>query len=171
MLRLLSLFKKRISPKTCCLILNNSVRLSRASCRTLFKKTGAKVSNKFTVTPPFFFEFGNISFGENVFINTGCVFLDNSPIRIGNDTLIGPQVKLCTPTHPVSPEERSGENRTTSQPITIGNNVWIGAGVVVLPGVTIGDNSVIAANSVVKTDVPSNQLWAGSPAVFKRAIQ
>ncbi|EOE2143584.1 sugar O-acetyltransferase [Serratia marcescens] len=163
-------FQKKLSPKRCCLIFN-SVKLSGRRCNELFKKAGVTVGNGFTVTPPFYFEFGNISLGENVYINTGCVFLDNASISIGNNSLLGPQVRLCTPTHPISPKERLGENRTTSQPISIGNNVWIGAGAVILPGVTIGDNSVIAANSVVKSDIPCNELWAGCPAVFKRSIK
>lgn len=166
----LSIFRKKLSPKKCCLIFN-SVNLSGRRRRELFKKTGVTVGKEFTITPPFYFEFGNISLGENVYINTGCVFLDNASIIIGDSSLLGPQVKLCTPTHPVSADGRLGEHRTTSQPISIGKNVWIGAGVVVLPGVTIGDNSVIAANSVVKSDIPSNELWAGSPAVFKRCIK
>jgi len=118
--------------------------------------------------PPFFYEFGRIEIHDNVYINAGCVFLDNNNISIGCNTLIGPNVTLTTATHPVDPILRNTD--IISSPIVIGDNVWIGAGVVVLPGVKIGHNSVIAANSVVKSDVPENVLFAGCPAVFKRKL-
>ncbi|MDJ6851374.1 hypothetical protein LED50_18355 [Salmonella enterica] len=87
-----------------------------------------------------------------MYINAGCVFLDHAQISIGNDTLTGPNVTLTTASHEVSPALRG--SGVTQTPISIGHNVWLGAGVVVLPGVKIGNNSVIAANSVVRSDVP-----------------
>lgn len=146
----------------------NTQNLRRKSRNKLLIKSGVIIKGESAVTPPFFYEHGRITIGNSVFINAGCVFLDNAQISIGNDTLIGPHVTLATADHYVSPELRG--NGVTQAPISIGHNVWLGAGVVVLPGVNIGDNSVIAANSVVCSDVPENVLYAGTPAVFKRNI-
>lgn len=146
----------------------NTQNLRRKSRNKLLVKSGVVIEGESAVTPPFYWEHGQITIGNSVFINAGCVFLDNAQISIGNDTLIGPHVTLATADHDVSPELRG--NGVTQAPISIGHNVWLGAGVVVLPGVNIGDNSVIAANSVVCSDVPENVLYAGTPAVFKRSI-
>lgn len=146
----------------------NTQNLRRKSRNKLLVKSGGVIEGEIAVTPPFYWEHGQITIGNSVFINAGCVFLDNAQISIGNDTLIGPHVTLATADHAVSPELRG--NGVTQAPISIGHNVWLGAGVVVLPGVNIGDNSVIAANSVVCSDVPENVLYAGTPAVFKRSI-
>lgn len=146
----------------------NTQNLRRKSRNKLLVKSGVVIEGESAVTPPFYWEHGQITIGNSVFINAGCVFLDNAQISIGNDSLIGPHVTLATADHDVSPELRG--NGVTQAPISIGHNVWLGAGVVVLPGVNIGDNSVIAANSVVCSDVPENVLYAGTPAVFKRSI-
>lgn len=146
----------------------NTTNLRRKSRNKLLIKSGVMFTGQSTVTPPFFYEYGRITIGHGVYINTGCNFLDHAQISIGNDTLIGPNVTLTTASHEVSPELRG--SGVTQAPINIGDNVWLGAGVVVLPGVKIGNNSVIAANSVVLSDVPENVLYAGSPAVFKRNI-
>lgn len=146
----------------------NTQNLRRKSRNKLLVKSGVVIEGESAVIPPFYWEHGQITIGNSVFINAGCVFLDNAQISIGSDTLIGPHVTLATADHAVSPELRG--NGVTQAPISIGHNVWLGAGVVVLPGVNIGDNSVIAANSVVCSDVPENVLYAGTPAVFKRSI-
>lgn len=146
----------------------NSKNLSRKKRNRILGKSGVQFQGQCTVTTPFFYEFGHISIGHNVFINAGCVFLDNAAIKIGKNSLIGPNVTLTTATHSSDPIERHAG--VISAPITIGENVWLGAGVVVLPGVTIGNNSVIAANSVVKSDVPDNVLFAGAPAKFKKKL-
>lgn len=152
----------------CARTLFNAKNLSRKKRNTLLRKSGIVLDGETTIVAPFFYEFGKITIGENAYINSGCVFLDNAPISIGAHSLIGPNVTLTTANHPVSPEMRNSEVITS--PIKIGCNVWLGAGVVVLPGVTIGDNSVIATNSVVTSNVPENTLFAGSPAIFKRNI-
>lgn len=146
----------------------NNKNLSRKKRNCLLAKSGVILRGESAVTTPFFYEFGHISIGHNVYINAGCVFLDNATITIGENSLIGPNVTLSTASHPCDPEQR--HNEVITAPITIGKNVWLGAGVVVLPGVTIGDGSVIAANSVVKSDVPENVLFAGAPAIFKRNL-
>ncbi|EAR6585351.1 sugar O-acetyltransferase [Salmonella enterica] len=146
----------------------NTENLRRKSRNKLLIKSGVLITGESAVTPPFFYEYGRIKIGHGVYINTGCVFLDHAQISIGDNTLIGPNVTLTTANHETSPELRC--SGVTHAPISIGHNVWLGAGVVVLPGVKIGDNSVIAANSVVRSDVPDNTLYAGAPAVFKRNI-
>lgn len=122
----------------------------------------------------------HIFIGDKVIINMNCTFLDNNYITIGNSVLIAPNVQLYTATHPVSASERfvedwdenSGELffRTRALPITIGNDVWIGGGVIVLPGVTIGDNCVIGAGSVVTRSIPSNSLVVGNPCQVVKTI-
>jgi len=150
------------------LSLFNSNHLSNQKRRIILSKSGVEIKKGSNVMPPFFYEFGNIEIGSDVYINAGCVFLDNAAIKIGNKTLIGPNVTLTTVNHSVKPSER--HEILKPEPIVIGNNVWLGAGVVVLPGISIGDNSVIAANSVVTQNVPENALYAGSPAAFKRQL-
>lgn len=142
--------------------------LSRRKSNNVLRASGVTIPDGCTVMPPFFYEFGNIEISKDVFINAGCVFLDNEKIRIGDGSLIAPHVTLSTARHYIEPEHRN--DPVISKSITIGKNVWIGAGAVVLQGVTIGDNSVIAANSVVKEDVPANVLVAGSPASVKKTI-
>lgn len=146
----------------------NTKALSTKRNNVLLRKAGFIINGSPYITAPFFFEFGNITIEDNVYINSGCVFLDNEHISIGQDSLIGPNVTLSTVTHPVSPASRN--DAVIKKPIILGKNVWLGAGVVVLPGVSIGDNSVVAANSVVNKDIPANCLYAGSPAVFKRNL-
>ncbi|MFN3071308.1 DapH/DapD/GlmU-related protein [Serratia sp. J2] len=146
----------------------NTKNLSRKKRNTLLKKSGVVLDGEITIVAPFFYEFGKITVGDNAYINSGCVFLDNTTISIGADSLIGPHVTLSTVSHPISPALRNSDVITS--PIKIGCNVWLGAGVVVLPGITIGDNSIIAANSVVTSNVPENTLFAGAPAIFKRNI-
>ena len=115
------------------------------------------------VEPPFFCDYGwNISFGAGVFLNFNCVVLDVAPVRVGEQTLIGPAVQLSAATHPLDPRRRE-QRLEYGGPIDVGRNVWIGAGAIVGAGVTIGDDSVIGAGSVVVRDVPAGVLAAGSP--------
>jgi acetyltransferase-like isoleucine patch superfamily enzyme len=99
--------------------------------------------------------------GKNVFINSDCTFLDLGGITIENDVLIGPKVSLLTEGHPVEPEKRKA---LFTKPIQIKRNVWIGAGAIILPGVTVGENSIIAAGAVVSKNVPDNVIVGGIPA-------
>jgi len=117
-----------------------------------------------TVMPRFACDYGfNIRAGSNLFVNYDCVFLDCAPIEIGDDVQIGPAVQLYTATHPLDPVERRA-GIEGAQPIRIGNNVWIGGGAIVLPGVTIGDDAVIGAGSVVTRDVAHGAIVVGNPA-------
>lgn len=117
-----------------------------------------------TIRPPLYVDLGsNIRIGARTAVNYHLTALDVAPITIGDDCLIGPNVQLLTPTHPVEPEPRRAKLEA-ARPITIGDNVWLGGGVVVCPGVTIGDNAVIGAGSVVTRDVPADVVAVGNPA-------
>lgn len=129
---------------------------------------GQNVVN-FTLFPPFYADYGkNISVGENVFINSGCCFQDQGGIEIGNNVLIGQQVVIATLNHELTPSKRAN---LLPAPVKIGNNVWIGAHATILAGVTVGDNSVVAAGAVVTKDVPANVVVAGVPAKVIKNIE
>ncbi|MFD7962156.1 sugar O-acetyltransferase [Streptomyces zaomyceticus] len=116
------------------------------------------------VRPPLYVDYGtNISIGARTFVNYNLTALDVAAIVIGEDCQIGPNVQLLTPTHPLEPEPRR-DKLEAALPITLGNNVWLGGGVIVCPGVSIGDNSVIGAGSVVTKDIPADVVAVGSPA-------
>lgn len=116
------------------------------------------------VMPVFACDYGiNIRLGQRAFINYNCVFLDCAPIEIGDDLQMAPAVQLYTALHPLDAETRRS-GLESARPIRIGNDVWIGGGAIVLPGVTVGDRSVVAAGSVVTRDVPPDTLVAGNPA-------
>lgn len=138
--------------------------------RKLFSKLiGEKVDETFTLFPPFYTDCGkNIHVGKNVFINMCCKFQDQGGIFIGDGTLIGHGVVLATLNHAMDPGERS---TMIPKPIRIGQNVWIGSGAVVLPGVRIGDGAVVAAGAVVTKDVEDNTVVAGVPATVVRKIE
>lgn len=122
------------------------------------------------IRPPFRCEYGyQIHVGARVFANFGLVCLDVARITIGDDTRIGPGVQLLTPTHPLEPDRRR-EGWESAEPITIGSNVWLGGGVVVCPGVTLGDDTVVGAGSVVTRDLPAGVLAVGNPARVVRPL-
>jgi maltose O-acetyltransferase len=123
-----------------------------------------------TLEPPIYLDYGeNISIGPGSFANFNLTALDVARIRIGADCKLGPNVQLLTATHPIDPETRR-LGLEAGKPITIGDNVWIGGGAIVCPGVTIGDNSVIGAGAVVTRDVPANVVAIGNPARVSRSI-
>ena len=123
---------------------------------------GQTIDPSTTVLAPFSTNFGkHTRIGKNVFVNHGCSFLDLGGITIEDDVLIGPQVKLVTENHPVDPANRKSLDLKS---IVVKKNAWIGAGAVILPGVTIGENSIVAAGAVVTQDVPSNTIVGGVPA-------
>ena len=122
------------------------------------------------ICPPFHCDHGNgCRLGENVFLNYNCVLLDGGYITIGKNTLIGPNCQLYTPSHPIDYVARR-EDKETAYPITIGEDCWLGGGVIVCPGVTIGDRCIIAAGSVVTHDIPSDSMAAGIPAKVKKPL-
>lgn len=122
------------------------------------------------VKPPLYVDYGeHLHIGARSFVNYNLVALDVATITIGEDCQLGPNVQLLTPTHPVEPGPRR-DKLEAAKPITIGNNVWLGGGVIVCPGVTIGDDSVIGAGSVVTRDIPAGVIAVGNPARVLRSI-
>lgn len=122
------------------------------------------------VRPPLYCDYGyQIRIGSRTFVNFGLVALDVGSITIGDDVQIGPNVQLLTPTHPLEPEARRAKWEA-AEPITICSNAWLGGGVIVLPGVTIGENTVVGAGAVVTGDLPSNVVAVGNPARVVREI-
>ena len=137
-----------------------------AVIRRLLGRTGKNVS----IVSPFFCDYGyNIEIGENFFMNMNCVILDGAKVTFGDNVFVAPGCGFYTAGHPLDVERRNA-GLEYALPIRIGNNVWISAQVCVLPGVTIGDNSVIGAGSVVTKDIPSGVLAAGNPCRVIRPI-
>jgi acetyltransferase-like isoleucine patch superfamily enzyme len=127
-----------------------------------------EVDPSVTVFPPLYADFGkNLTLGKRVFINAGCKFQDQGGIVIGDDCLIGHNSVFATLNHDLAPDRRADLHPA---PIVLGHNVWIGANVTVLAGVTIGDNAVIAAGSVVTKDIPENAVAVGAPARVVRLV-
>ena len=132
------------------------------------RMTARPVGEGLRINPPFYTDFGkNITVGNNVFINAGCKFQDQGGIVIGDGTFIGHNTVLATLDHDIDPDKRQ---LLYPAPIHIGSKVWIGAGVIITKGVTIGDNSVIAAGAVVTHDISPNVIAAGVPARVLREI-
>lgn len=129
---------------------------------------GSEIDKSTTIFPPFHTNFGRfIRLGKNIFINHACSFLDIGGITIEDDVQIGPRVNLTSENHPLDPR-----NRTTliPRPVVIKRNAWIGAGATILPGVTVGENAVVAAGAVVSRDVPPNTVVAGVPAKVVKTL-
>lgn len=135
----------------------------------LLKKIFGYVGEKVWIVPPLTVAVGKyVSIGEGTYANMNLTLIDDWKITIGKHVLIGPNVTLCTTGHPIHPKHRA--DGMYSFPITIEDNVWIGANVIVMPGVTIGENSVIGAGSVVTKDIPANVVAFGSPCKVHREI-
>ena len=141
--------------------LNSSASINQIRER-LSEIIGVELDKSTTVFFPFYTNFGKfIQIGKGVFINHGCSFLDMGGITIEDDVLIGPKVNLITENHPLEPTDR---RTLICKPIVIKRNAWIGAAATILPGVTIGENAVVAAGAVVSKDVPANTVVGGIPA-------
>ena len=133
-------------------------------------RTGIKHKENIYFEPPFHCEYGNhIEVGENFYANVNCIMLDVGKITIGDNVLFGPNVSIYTAGHPIHPESRNS-GYEYGIPVTIGSNVWIGGSCVILPGVSIGNNVVIGAGSVVTKDIPDNVCAAGNPCRVIREI-
>jgi maltose O-acetyltransferase len=131
-----------------------------AMLRELF----ASVGDGAFVRPPFHCDYGyNISLGRGAFLNFGCIVLDVAEVSIGEMTQVGPGVQILTADHPRDPEQRR-QRLELGRPVRIGGNVWIGGGALILPGVTIGDDAIIGAGTVVTRDVPPGATAVGNPA-------
>ena len=129
-----------------------------------------EVGERVVIRPPLVMDYGSqTTIGSGTFINAGAVILDVGRVTIGADVQIGPNVQLLTPTHPLEPTLRA-TGAEAAEPIVIGDNVWLGGGVIVCPGVTIGSDSVVGAGSVVVRDLPAAVLAVGNPARVVRSL-
>lgn len=155
---------------------NSTLSEDLESKNRILEKLLGKIEENVWITPPFYVDYGNnIYIGNNTEINMNCIFLDDNKIVIGKNCLIAPNVQIYTAFHPTNAIDRFGIPKedgtfefckTQTKPVIIGDNVWIGGGVIILPGVKIGNNVVVGAGSVVTKDIPAGEIWAGNPAHF-----
>jgi maltose O-acetyltransferase len=157
---------------------SENIQEKRKTLVSLFGSMGEGV----WIEAPFYCDYGeHIYIGDDTFINYNCVFLDSNQITIGRNVLIGPGVQIYTATHPLSANERllknpdNGKSRTRyltkSKPVTVSDNTWIGGGALIMPGITIGENSSIGAGSVVTKPIPPNCFAAGNPCKIIKRLQ
>ena len=150
----------------------NATRPSELQKReALLREMFAEIGENCYIEPPLYSNWGgrHVHFGKGVYANFHLTLVDDTHIFVGDCTMIGPNVTVCTAGHPILPELRV-QGYQYNAPVTIGKNCWIGAGAVILPGVTIGDNTVIGAGSVVTRDIPENVVAVGNPCRVLREI-
>ena len=135
------------------------------------EKIFAECGDNCYIELPFHANFGghHVHLGSNIYLNSNCTFVDDGHIYVGDHTMFGPNVMVLTASHPLEPELRE-KGLQFNKDIHIGRNVWVGAGVIILPGITIGDNSIIGAGAVVTKDVPNNVVVVGNPAKIIKNI-
>lgn len=149
--------------------LNASYHTPEQTRAVIGELTGQELDATTWIVPPFRTDFGQfIRFGKKVFVNSGCIFMDRGGITLEDGVFIGPNVSLITENHAEQPELR---HNVYARPILIKRNAWVGAAAVVLPGVTIGENAIVAAGAVVTRDVPDDTIVAGVPARIIRRIK
>lgn len=151
----------------------NQTRPSEQEKRTnLLKEMFAEIGENCYIEPPFHANFGghHCHFGKNVYANYNLTAVDDTHIYVGDNTMIAPNVILASAAHPLDPEERR-KGYQYNQPVHIGKNCWLGAGVIVVPGVSIGDDTVIGAGSVVTKDIPSGVVAVGNPCRVIKEIK
>jgi maltose O-acetyltransferase len=137
----------------------------------LLQKIIPMAGKRLFIEPPFYCDYGsNITIGDNVYFNFNCVILDTAPVTIGSNVLSGPGVQIYAATHPLSAAQRR-TGLEFGKPVSIGDDVWVGGGVIICPGVSIGDRSVVGAGSVVTKDIPVRVLAAGNPCRVIREIE
>lgn len=150
----------------------NSTRPTENERRTaLLKEMFAEIGEDCYIEPPFHSNFGGLHchFGKMVYANFNLTLVDDTHIYVGDNTMFGPNVTVATAGHPIDPVLRE-KGYQYNMPIHIGKNCWIGAGVLIMPGITIGDNTVIGAGSVVTKDIPSNVIAFGNPCRVQREV-
>ncbi|MDU4882381.1 sugar O-acetyltransferase [uncultured Clostridium sp.] len=137
----------------------------------ILKEMFAEIGEGCYIEPPFHANFGgkHVHFGKNIYANFNLTLVDDTHIYVGDYTMFGPNVTVATAGHPILPELRK-EGYQYNAPINIGKNCWIGAGAIILPGITIGDNVVIGAGSIVTKDIPSNVVAVGNPCKVLREV-
>lgn len=149
---------------------NQTLELEKEKRKQLLREILGSCGENVYMEPNIRFDYGyNTHVGENFFANFDCIILDVCEVRFGDNCMLGPNVQIYTATHPIHPIERNS-GLEFGKPIKIGNNVWVGGSAVILPGVTIGDNVVIAAGAVVTKDVPANVVVGGNPAKIMKYI-
>ena len=164
------LLDERVSCKELCHEYNLLAPSNVEKQREIIKKLFGKTKGVFTITAPFWCDYGyNIEVGENFYTNHNCIILDGAKVAFGDNVFIAPNCGFYTAGHPLDAEQRN-QGLEYAYSINIGNNVWIGGGVQVMPGVTIGDNSVIGAGSVVTKDIPCGVIAVGNPCRVMREI-
>ncbi|WP_339924970.1 sugar O-acetyltransferase [uncultured Cyclobacterium sp.] len=165
-----TLSKDRFQARQLLKELNYNLPGDSAHTYKIVKKLFNSVGKDFGLEPPFFCDYGyNINVGDQVFFNFNCVLLDITPIRIGNRSMFGPGVHIYSATHPLDAKTRSSLLEF-GKPVTIGDDVWVGGGAIICPGVTIGDRSIVAAGAVVTRDVPADVIVGGNPAKIIKNI-
>ena len=151
--------------------INHLDETQKTKRKELLYQLFGKAGKNLWVEPPFYCDYGyNISVGYNVFMNYNCCILDVMPVTIGDRVMLAPNVQIYTATHPLNAKERNS-GKEFAKPITIGDDVWIGGGAIICPGVTIGHRAVIAAGAVVVKDVPEDVLVGGNPARVIKEIK
>ncbi len=165
-----ALVEDRVHAKELCFQYNQLSPSKTIERKEIIKKLFAVVGNNFHIEPALYCDYGyNIEIGENFYSNHNCVILDVAKVTFGNNVFVAPNCGFYTAAHPLDPETRN-KWIEFALPIKVGNSVWIGGNVVVLPGVTIGDNCVIGAGSVVTKNIPSNVVAFGNPCRVIREI-
>lgn len=150
---------------------NNTRPLEQDKKQALLKEMFAEIGTNCYIEPPFFSNWGgrNVHFGDNIYCNFNTTLVDDTHIYVGDNTMFGPNVTVATAGHPINAELRS-KGYQYNAPVRIGKNCWIGAGALIMPGVTIGDNVVIGAGSVVTKDIPSGVVAVGNPCKVLREV-
>lgn len=164
-------FEKEIEKcKEICHRYNQLSPYDRQAQREILKELIGKMGKDVIITPPFWCDYGyNITLGDNFYSNHNMIITDGAKVTFGDNVFIAPNCCFTTAEHAIDPEQRKA-GIEIAKPITIGNNVWIGAGSTILAGVTIGDNTVIGAGSVVKKSIPANVIAVGVPCKVLREI-
>ncbi len=164
------LVKDRENAKELCYRFNNLSPTQTDKQKEILSKLFGKTTDNFFVTQPFWCDYGyNIELGDNFYVNHNCVILDCAKVKIGDNVFIGPNCGIYTAGHPIDAEQRK-TGTEYAYPITIGNDVWIGGGVQIMPGVKIGNNVIIGGGSVVVKDIPDNVIAVGNPCKVLREI-
>lgn len=165
-----SILADRHQCKIMCFEYNTTHPEQAARREEIMRKLLAKTGKAFLIEPPFYCDYGyNIEIGEGFFANMNLVILDGAKVTFGDNVFIAPNCGFYTAGHPLDAEQRN-KGLEYAYPITVGNNVWFGAHVAVMPGVTIGDNTVIGAGSIVTRDIPSGVIAVGNPCRVVREI-